>query len=93
MDRVAYSPNINKVIIYIPVSQHTCLSVLRWSLLLAYVLREMSVISLIHRGFHPNSKSRLGWAGAAEMFHSSATMPERHHFTCKDVMLLLCPWV
>ncbi len=33
-------------------------------------------IHLFHTGGHHNSKTRLGWAGATEMFHSSVTMPE-----------------
>ncbi len=36
-------------------------------------------LRLIHMGYHLNSKVRLGWAGAAETFHSSATTPEASH--------------
>ncbi len=34
---------------------------------------ELSIICLFQTGCHFNSRTRLGWAGAAETFHSSAT--------------------
>ncbi len=37
---------------------------------------DLHVIRLFYTGQHCHSKMRLGWAGAAETFHSSATMPK-----------------
>ncbi len=40
---------------------------------------------LFHTGRHRNSRARLSWADAVEMFQC-----QRHHSTCNDVILLLC---
>ncbi len=44
-----------------------------------------------YSGRHCNSKTRLGWVCATERF-IAALQHQKHYFTCKDVILLPCPW-